>query len=166
MAAARDYLAGVHVPVPAAQPEQLPVSVALTGEPLHVQQLAAYVHANAPLYGLDPAAMLAIASQEGIGGAIGDGGLAYGPWQDHVTEFNRIGYSGPVRNNQDVQAFMWSPDGVDFVMRSMVAAGAAGLTGYDAIVRMATFYERPRSDLLHGEIAGAWSQYNKWRGTA
>src|SRR5215472_3682242 len=53
--------------------------------------LIQYVNEHAPEYGLDPAAVLSAARVEGWSGRIGDGGLTYGPWQDHMTEFTGRG---------------------------------------------------------------------------
>ena len=39
--------------------------------------------ANAPRYGVDPAAALAVAAQEGLSGRVGDAGTSFGPFQLH-----------------------------------------------------------------------------------
>lgn len=119
-----------------------------------------WVRQHARDYGLDPAAVLAIADVEGAGGGIGDGGLAYGPWQDHMTHFPDRPWYGYGRNNQFVQDWAWSEAGFDYVMRSMVAAGAGGHTGLDAVRAIATYYERPAD--IPGEIADATPRYAYW----
>ena len=120
-----------------------------------------YVYAAAPGRQLDAAAVLAVAEQEGLGGGIGDGGLAYGPWQDHMTEFAGRPWYGRGRNNADVQAWAWTVTGADYVLAQMVAAGADRLTGTAAINQIVRAYERPADP--QGEVDRAVAQYQKWK---
>jgi hypothetical protein len=122
------------------------------------------VNELAPQYGVDPAAALAVASQEGIGGGIGDSGLAYGPWQDHLTQFqNRGPWYGAGANNQTVQQWAWSTAGIQEALSEMAASqGVKGTSGYNAIVNIATNFERPAASNLASEIAGAWSKYTSF----
>jgi hypothetical protein len=152
------------LPEPLPEPEPAPPPVGQPSQsaaPLPRGPLIDYVITNAPRFALDPAAMLAVAEQEGLGGGIGDGGLAYGPWQDHMTEFAGRPWFGAGRNNQQVQAWAWSPAGIEYVMRQMVIAGAAGLSGVSAISTIVHGYERPKEPI--GEIQRASARYSVWR---
>jgi hypothetical protein len=105
--------------------------------------LIQYVNDNAARFGLDPAAVLSAARVEGWSGRIGDGGLAYGPWQDHMTEFqNRGPWYGSGKNNQTVNTWAWTPAGIDQAMTEMAAAGVKGLSGLAAVHAMIFGFER------------------------
>lgn len=127
-----------------------------------VDELNSYVNDNAPQYGLDAAAVLAVASQEGIGGGIGDGGSAFGPWQDHFRMGNRLSDAGRPdligASDQALNDFAWSTDGINYVLGQMGSV-AGGMVGLDAIAAIVQNFERPRADLVAGEIAGAWQAY-------
>jgi hypothetical protein len=104
--------------------------------------LPAYVKQVAPQLGLDPAAVLAVASAEGIGGGIGDQGTSFGPWQLHYGgALPSSVYQGP--NSAATQAWAWSQEGVDYALEG-IAAKAHGLTGADAVSAIVTQFERPR----------------------
>lgn len=126
------------------------------------QGFISHVNEKAASYNLDPAAVLAISSQEGLGGGIGDGGHAFGPFQ-----LNDAGGAFPASlaglGVQAKQDWAWSPAGIDFALER-ISGVAGGMSGWPAIHAIATFFERPRADLLAGEIAGAWAQYMQWRG--
>jgi hypothetical protein len=116
------------------------------------QQIAALARAR----GLDPQAVLAVARQEGLGGGIGDGGHAYGPFQ-----LNNSGgvitkqYGGRV-NDQGVQDWAWSPAGVNYALDG-IAGVAKGLHGRQAINAIVSRFERPANP--GREIAGALAAY-------
>ena len=124
--------------------------------------LILYVNDNAPRFGLDPAAVLAVAKWVGWGGTIGDSGLAYGPWQDHFTQYQGRGpYYGQGRNNATVQTWAWSPAGIDEALSEMAGAnGTQGATGWNAI--HAIVYGFERSSDMAGETANAWTSYNSF----
>jgi hypothetical protein len=123
--------------------------------------LVQYVNEHAPSLGLDPAAVLSAARVEGWSGAIGDGGLAYGPWQDHMTEFTGRGpWFGAGKNNSQVQIWAWSNDGINQAMSEMVAAGVKGKSGLDALHAMIFGYER--SSDMPGEYNNAKNWYNSF----
>jgi len=123
--------------------------------------LIQYVNEHAPQLGLDPAAVLSAARVEGWSGAIGDGGLAYGPWQDHMTEFQGRGpWYGSGRNSQQVNAWAWSSAGIDQAMSEMVSAGVKGKSGLDALHAMIFGYER--SSDMPGEYNNAKQWYNSF----
>jgi hypothetical protein len=120
--------------------------------------LIQYVNERAPQLGLDPAAVLAIAHVEGWGGTTGDGGHAYGPWQDHLTDFQGRPFYGQGANNQQVQTWAWSNAGVDYVLNQMATTGKArGLSGYNAVVAIVSNYERSAN--IPGEIKNAWDNW-------
>jgi len=95
-------------------------------------QKRAYIASQAAALGLDPRAVLGVATAEGgFSGAVGDGGHAYGPFQ-----LNNAG--GVITNmfpgwsQKQIQAWAWSKQGVNFALQKMsgVAAGQTGLRGY------------------------------------
>jgi hypothetical protein len=96
-------------------------------------------------YGVDPLATIADAIHEGASGAIGDGGLAYGPFQDHLTEFEGRPFYGKGRNNRVVNAWAWSENGIRYSVRQMAAGSpsARGLHGHAAVYAIVYGYERP-----------------------
>lgn len=87
-------------------------------------------------YGVDPSAALAVAMTEGglRWGAVGDAGTSFGPFQLHVGGALPAG-RGPGWAN--------SPAGIEYAIRSMAQAGAAGLVGRDAIEAIVRKFERP-----------------------
>lgn len=122
-------------------------------------QLASYVRQRAPLYGVDPDAALAVASQEGIGGGIGDAGTSFGPWQLHK------GGAYPASAPQDPQqanAWAWSKTGVDYAL-SRMGMVAGGQRGDQAIESIVSRFERPANVL--GEVMGAEAAYHGQAGT-
>src|SRR5437764_13895083 len=120
--------------------------------------LIAYVNERAPQLGIDPAAALATAHVEGWGGTIGDGGHAYGPWQDHLTDFSERPWYGKGTNNQQVQTWAWSNPGIDYALNQMATTGRArGLSGYNAVVAINTYYERAAD--IPGQIKRAWDTW-------
>src|SRR3990167_1132873 len=90
-------------------------------------------------YRLDPNAVFAVSRGEGglDWGAVGDGGHAFGPFQ--------LNDAGGVITNRpgDHAAFANSPAGLDFALRKMAEAGAAGLTGPAAVEAIIRRFERP-----------------------
>lgn len=114
-------------------------------------QTTSYITQRAQQYGLDPAAVLAVASQEGLGGGIGDSGTSFGPWQLHQ--------GGALPASIDLASahqWAWSPEGIDYALRKMasVAKGLRGQAAIDAIVRR---FERPADP--DSEVAGAIGAY-------
>lgn len=103
-------------------------------------------------YGVDPLAAIANALHEGAGGGIGDGGLAYGPFQDHLTEFADRPFYGKGRNNATVNAWAWSENGIRYCVRAMVngSPSAKGLRGHPAVYAIVYGFEKP------GDEAGAY----------
>ena len=111
---------------------------------------ARFVIQNAPKFGLDPRAVLAIAIHESGGRvlAIGDQGTSFGPFQLHR------GGALPAGKNL---AWAASPQGILYAMRQMANSGARGLTGRAAIEAISRNFERPSNPA--GEIADAMTHY-------
>lgn len=119
---------------------------------LVTQQIAAW-NAKNPHMQLDPKAVLAVASQEGLGGGIGDGGTSYGPFQLHIGGAlpKEIGALGP----EKAQAWATSPEGIDYAL-GRIATVAGGLTGTNAVTNIVSRFERPAN--IPKEVAGATAQ--------
>ena len=115
-----------------------------------VQQIAA----GAQSRGLDPKAVLAVASQEGLGGGVGDNGTSFGPFQLHIG--GALPASVAAKGATYAEAWAWSPAGINYALDNIakVAHGLSGASAIDAIVRR---FERP----LHpgNEVAGATAAY-------
>lgn len=100
--------------------------------------------------GVDPKAALAIASVEGgFGGAIGDQGTSFGPFQLHKGGALPSGVSNP-------QAWANSPSGIRYAL-AQISKVAKGLQGRAAVTAIARDFERPAD--IPGEIAKAMSRY-------
>lgn len=104
---------------------------------------------------LDPRAVLAVASREGLGGGIGDGGHAFGPFQ-----LNNAGgvLTGRFTNldPQAINRWAWSPEGIRYALDriNQVAGGLKGRAAVEAIVNR---FERPANP--GAEISGALGAY-------
>lgn len=87
-------------------------------------------------YRVDPAAALSVAQGEGgiRYGAVGDQGTSFGPFQLHV--------GGALPRGQGPE-FANSPAGIEYAIRKMAEAGAAGLTGPAAVDAIVRKFERP-----------------------
>lgn len=96
--------------------------------------------------GLDPRAVLAVAAGEGgfvnREGDIGDlaGGGSYGPFQLYAQGALPSKFRG---NPAAADAWAWSRAGIRYALGRMVAAGAAGLQGAQAIETIIRKFERP-----------------------
>lgn len=123
-------------------------------------------------YGVDVLAIVADALHEGANGAVYDGGLAYGPFQDHLTEFSGRPFYGKGKNNPVVNAWAWSENGIRYSVRQMATGNpsAKGLRGHPAVYAIVYGYERPADkpgayrtraaeyDKLV-QLAGGWPAY-------
>lgn len=116
-----------------------------------------YIAQQAQARGVDPKAALAVGSQEGLSGGIGDGGHAFGPFQ--------VNDAGGVLTNkfpgwttQQKQSWAWSPAGVNFALDG-IAGVAKGLSGPEAVKNIVSRYERPANP--GKEISGALNAYGK-----
>lgn len=106
---------------------------------------------------LDPQAVLAVASQEGLSGGIGDGGHAFGPFQ-----LNNAG--GVITNKfqgqtpDQIQQWASSPAGIDYALAGINKV-AAGQKGQQAVSSIVSGFERPANPSR--EIAGANAAYGR-----
>lgn len=125
----------------------------------------AYLGANASRFGVDPAAMLAVANHEGLNKPPGStwilpnegGNINFGP-----PSWFGGGAGAAIIQQQGTSAAYWSwtPAGLDYWMQKVAESGAAGLTGVQAITAIVKNFERPRADLVAGEIVNASRDYN------
>jgi hypothetical protein len=106
-----------------------------------------YIAKRARQLGLDPAAVLAVAAQEGLGGGVGDQGSSYGPFQLHR--------GGALPAGRD-RAWAESPAGIDYAL-SRIAGVARGQRGQQAISSIVSRFERPADP--QSEIQGALAAY-------
>lgn len=99
---------------------------------------------------LDPAAVLAVANQEGLSGGVGDRGTSFGPFQMHVGG----AFPSSIRGNR--QAWAWSQAGLDYAL-SQISKVASGLRGKAAVENIVRRFERPANP--DREVAGALRDY-------
>lgn len=134
---------------------------------LSKNDVVAYVGANAGKYGLDPAALLAVANHEGLGTTPGstwilknEQGFNFGPpsWYSLGAGSNVIKMQG---NN--AAYWSWTPAGLDYWMQTVANSGAAGKQGLAAITTIVQNFENPRSDLVGGEITNASRDYPQFQ---
>jgi hypothetical protein len=99
---------------------------------------------RAPQYHLDPNAVVAVAIQEGLltkGGAPGDNGTSFGPWQLHQGG----AYPASAPQQQDAaNAWAWSDAGVDYALSRMQQV-AGGMKGRQAVRAIVFKFERPKN---------------------
>ena len=121
------------------------------------KDLPGYVRSVAGNYGLDPAAVLAMAQHEGISGNPGDNNSSFGPWQLHIGGAlpSNIGQLGPA----SAQQWAWSTDGINYALGAMSKGGAKNTTGFSAVSAIA---EWERSADIPGQAARAWASYGGW----
>lgn len=131
-----------------------------------------YVSANAYKYGLDAAAVLAVADHEGLNHGPDSGkGLtwvvpgeptfSFGPpsWYAGGAGANIVKMQG-----NDAAYWSWTPAGIDYWLEQVAASGASGLTGDAAIRQIVGGYgwgfERPADPSLGNRLAH--DAYNKF----
>lgn len=111
--------------------------------------VAAIIVADAPAYGLDPYAALAVTGTEGgttpapghyDPDTLGHPGWSYGPWQLRSPGALPIASSGQYGPGYD---FAWSRRGIDYALQKMSEAGAKGKKGPAAIDAIVRDFERP-----------------------
>jgi hypothetical protein len=132
-----------------------------TAQMLNKQEVIAYVGANANTFGLDPAAVLAVANQEGLNSQPGSSwkdppGIAFGP-----PSWNSAGAGNAIVQSQGASASYWSwtPAGLNYWLQQVANSGAQGLTGISAINQIVTGFERPATVNIPGEIVNASRDY-------
>lgn len=111
------------------------------------------IEQRAPAYGVDPRAALAVALTEGLSGAVGDGGHAFGPFQLNDAGGVLTGRPG------DHRAFAESNAGIDWALQRIASSGAAGKTGAPAINAIVHNFERPANP--GAEVARALANYGQ-----
>jgi murein DD-endopeptidase MepM/ murein hydrolase activator NlpD len=116
--------------------------------------LAGIIRQGALRRGLDPRAVLAVASQEGLSGGIGDQGTSFGPFQLHYG--GAFPTSAPRDSPEVSQAWASSPAGVNYALDA-IAKVAHGLSGQAAVGAIVNQFERPADPT--SEIAGANRAY-------
>jgi hypothetical protein len=117
-----------------------------------------YIIQQARADGLDPEAVLAIAGHEGLSGGIGDGGHAFGPFQENNAGGVLTGrFKG--QTPAQLNAWAWSHAGINDAL-NRIAAVAGGLKGNAAINAITTRFERPANP--QAEIADAEAHYGHY----
>jgi peptidoglycan LD-endopeptidase LytH len=106
-----------------------------------------YIMQRAKALGLDPRAVRAVASVEGLSGAVGDQGTSYGPFQLHR--------GGALPAGRD-RAWAESKAGIEYALRQIQGV-AQGLTGQQAVANIVRRFERPADP--SGEIQRAMAAY-------
>lgn len=135
---------------------------------LNKPDVVAYVAQNASRYGLDPAAVLAVADNEGLNTQPGSvwsdpPGMAFGPasWNSAGAGATIVQQQGGV---QSASNWTWTAPGLDYWLQSVANSGAAGLTGMQAVVQIVGGYgwgfERPGDPSK--DINNAKNVYNKY----
>lgn len=109
--------------------------------------------------GLDPDAVLAVSSREGLSGKVGDGGTSFGPFQlhggntpDDATTRGALPQEIWDKGATYAQQWAMSPAGINYAL-DHIAPVAKGLKGSQAVVAIVTRFERPKYPAP--EIAGA-----------
>jgi len=122
-----------------------------TAQMLDKPGVVAYVGQNASRFGLDPAAVLAVADHEGLNTQPGstwvvpkEPTFSFGP-----PSWYAGGAGAAIVQAQGASAayWAWTPAGIDYWLQQVANSGAAGLTGMEAIVQIVGGYgwgfERP-----------------------
>lgn len=106
------------------------------------------IRAACDLYGIEAKAACADGLHEGFHGGIGDGGTAYGPWQEHLTDGRILEIAGLEPDDGRVQAWAWSAPGIAHGVRGMAVdtPSARGLSGHAAVHAIVYGFERPADE--------------------
>lgn len=120
-----------------------------------VSPITAAIIQGAKARGLDPNAVIAVSKQEGLSGGIGDGGHAFGPFQENDAGGVLTGRF-PGENPAQLQAWAESPAGINDAL-NRIAKVASGLHGAQAVDAIVSRFERPAN--IPREEAGALSSY-------
>lgn len=126
-------------------------------QPLGFVERINYIIQQAQVRGLDPAAVLAVANAEGLGGKAGDNNTSFGPFQLHIG--GRYPASAP-QDPKDAESWANSPAGINYAL-SGIQGVAQGTTGQQAITNIVTLFEQPLNP--GAEISRASSQYSNWQ---
>lgn len=112
--------------------------------------LSALIRQGSLARGLDPAAVLAVAGQEGLSGRVGDQGTSFGPFQLHV------GGAFPSSVGGNRQAWATSQPGLNYAL-DRIGSVAKGLHGSQAVNAIVRRFERPADP--GGEVSRALAGY-------
>lgn len=138
-------------------------------------QVIQYIGQNAPQYGVDPAAMLAVANFEGLGTTPGstwvvpgEGNVSFGPPSWYGGTPGNPAAGTPILAQQGspaaASAWAWSPAGLDYWIQQLAnTPGVVGKVGNAAIAAIVNNFERPRANLAAGEIQKASGAYNQFQ---
>jgi hypothetical protein len=110
-------------------------------------------------YGVDINALLSVAAQEGLGGGVGDGGHAFGPFQ--MNDAGGV-LTGKYASSEAAKAYAESPQGIEDAVKQ-IAAVAKGKTGQAAIEAIVNGFERPANP--QSEINNALALYGGGKAT-
>lgn len=121
-------------------------SIANSPKILRGKAFVAATRKSCAAHDIDPLASFANAMAEGIGGGIGDGGEAFGPWQIHLEDGRMAQFDNQDTYSPIVQAWAWTENGIEYATRSMVAGGARGKHGHEAVYDIVYGFERPRDE--------------------
>lgn len=124
---------------------------------LYGKDLVDYIDSHAKAAGLDSRAVLAVVRAEGgTGGAIGDNGTSFGPFQLHIG--GALPPKIAAQGSDYAQAWSQSPGGLDYAI-SRIQGVAGGQTGTTAISSIVSRFERPADPT--SEIFKATSYYQE-----
>ncbi|MGH7746483.1 MAG: hypothetical protein ACREQ5_17240 [Candidatus Dormibacteria bacterium] len=128
-------------PLEAYMPKDQSSSQLTTGQPNSTPNMSGYIASQASNFGLDPNAVLGVASNEGMSGGVGDNGTSFGPFQLHAGGAlpQQIWSQGA----DYAQKWAWSPEGIDYALQKMADNGAKGLKGRQAVESIVYNFERP-----------------------
>jgi hypothetical protein len=125
------------------------------------------IYQSSVQHGVDPLAVLSVARQEGLSGAIGDSGTSFGPFQLHVggafpSTIN--GQSTSSWSAAEKQTWATSQAGIDYAVGKIASVSAPGAKGIPEIVSIVSRFERPAN--IPNEIAGATRTYTSLQNAA
>lgn len=133
--------------------------VVMVGPRMSRSEVISYVQQQAPIRGVDPAAALAIAEQEGLGGegassVPGDNGTSFGPWQLHAG--GRLPAEVWAQGASFAQSWAWSQQGIDYALTG-IAGESSQLEGAAAVAAISRKFEAPcrNWDAQAGRCMGA-----------
>jgi hypothetical protein len=109
---------------------------------------------SAAKYGVDYKALMSVAAQEGLGGGVGDGGHAFGPFQ--MNDAGGV-LTGKFPTAAAAKAYAESPAGIDDAVKQIKAA-IGNKTGAEAVKAIVTGFERSANQ--PAEFAKALAMYN------
>lgn len=111
--------------------------------PLTGAAFVTQMYASADLYDVDPLGAFANAMDEGIHGAIGDSGNAFGPWQAWFCD-GRLPQFGKADVGSDtVNAYAWSAEGIQEAFKEMADDHANHVHGKASVKLIMDNFERP-----------------------